>query len=306
MPKDETARAPWLPRWFWPAFAAPATIWLAGLFVVPFYVLLAVAFGGLNPIFLTPEPVFNPLRWQFHSFAAVVGQIFTSGSVYQAAFVRTIWYVAVATALCLVIGYPVAYFLARHAGRFKAAFLVALLAPFFISYMMRMLAWISLLQTDGYVNRILLDLHLITAPIAWLEGRSSTVVLGLTYGYIPFMILPLYATLDRIDTSLLEASRDLGLGQVRTFLHTTLPLSRQAILAGCIIVSLPMFGDYFTQSLLAATRNTSMIGNLIVNSMQSSLVADGASLVVILLGLLIIPIVYYLRSTSRAREVLGA
>jgi len=171
--------------------------------------------------------------------------------------------------------------------------------------MMRMLAWISLLQPDGYLNRILVDLHVIAEPVAWLEGKPSTVILGLTYGYVPFMILPLFATLDRVDTALLEASRDLGLGQIRTFLHTTLPLSRQAILAGCVIVSLPMFGDYYTQSLLAATRNTAMIGNLIVNSIQSSLVAEGASLVVVLLILLIFPIVFYLRSTRRAQEVLG-
>jgi len=302
---EDTGKRAWLPGWFWPSFAFPGSLWLVALFVIPFYVLLSVAFGTLNPIFLTPEPVFNPLHWQFHSFSSVVGQIFTSGSVYQAGFVRTIVYVAVATALCLLIGYPVAYFLARHAGRFKTVFLVGILAPFFISYMMRMLAWISLLQVDGYVNRILLDLHVIGEPVAWLEGRPSTVIFGLTYGYVPFMILPLYATLDRIDTALLEASRDLGLGQIRTFLHTTLPLSRQAILAGCVIVSLPMFGDYYTQSLLAATRNTAMIGNLIVNSIQSSLVAEGASLVVILLILLIFPIIFYLRSTRRAQEVLG-
>jgi len=299
-------RSGWLPRWFWPAFAAPAAVWLLILFVVPFYVILSVAFGKLDPIFLTPTPVYDPLKWQFGSFTHVVGQVFTPGSIYASAFIRTIVYVAVATALSLAIGYPVAYFMARHAGRFKMFFLIAFVAPFWISYMMRMLAWISLLQPNGYVNRVLVATHLAGHPVEWLSGRPSTVILGLTYGYIPYMILPLFGVLDRIDRSLLEAARDLGASQIRTFVRVTLPLSRQAILAGCIIVSLPMFGDYFTQSLLAGTKNTSMLGNLIVDSVQSSLVVQGAALVLFLVLLLIVPIVYYVRSTGRAGQLLGA
>ena len=215
-------------------------------------------------------------------------------------------FVSVASALCLVIGYPVAYFIAKHAGRFKGLFLVLFLAPFWISYMMRMLAWINLLQPSGYVNRILESLGLIDAPIYWLNGKPVTVILGLTYGYVPFMILPLFATLDRIPTSMLEASRDLGAGSVQVFRRVTLPMSRQGILAGLVIVALPMFGDYFTTTLLAGTRNTAMIGNLILTATQSSLVQTGASLVLILLALLIVPMLYYLRATQRAQELFAA
>jgi spermidine/putrescine transport system permease protein len=227
--------------------------------------------------------------------------------VYQSDFLRTLAFVFAATALCLVIGYPVAYFIARHAGGFRTLFLVAFIAPFWISYMMRMLAWINLLQPNGYVNRILGGLGLANteAPIQWLNGKPLTVILGLTYGYVPYMILPLFAVLDRIPSSMLEAARDLGAGQVTTFLRVTLPLSRQGILAGIVIVSLPMFGDYFTQTLLAGTRNTAMIGNLIVSSIQSSLVQTGASLVLILLILLILPMLYYLRATSKATELVA-
>jgi ABC-type spermidine/putrescine transport system permease subunit I len=184
---------------------------------------------------------------------------------------------------------------------------VAFIAPFWISYMMRMLAWINLLQPNGYVNRILGGLALANAdaPIQWLNGKPLTVILGLTYGYVPYMILPLFGVLDRIPASTLEAARDLGAGQVTTFLRVTLPLSRQGILAGIVIVSLPMFGDYFTQTLLAGTRNTAMIGNLIVSSIQSSLVQTGASLVLILLVLLILPMLYYLRATSKATELVA-
>jgi ABC-type spermidine/putrescine transport system permease subunit I len=301
------SRGAWFPSWFWPSFAAPATIWLLLFFVLPFFVILAIAFGRVDPIFLTPSPVYNPLRWDAGPFGDVLSQIFTSGSVYQSDFLHTLAFVTAATALCLVIGYPVAYFIARHAGRFRTLFLVAFIAPFWISYMMRMLAWINLLQPNGYVNRILGGLGLANteAPIQWLNGKPLTVILGLTYGYVPYMILPLFGVLDRIPSSTLEAARDLGAGQVTTFLRVTLPLSRQGILAGIVIVSLPMFGDYFTQTLLAGTRNTAMIGNLIVSSIQSSLVQTGASLVLILLILLILPMLYYLRATSKATELVA-
>jgi ABC-type spermidine/putrescine transport system permease subunit I len=301
--RSSRTREGWLPRWFWPSFAAPASLWLLAFFVLPFYVILSVAFGTLNPIFLTAEPVYDPIHWDTSSFRSVLSDLFTSGTITQQTFVRTLVYVVIATTLCLLIGYPVAYFLARHAGRARGFFLVAFIAPFWISYMMRMFAWVNLLQEDGYVNRILTSLGILQEPRLWLNGKPSTVVLGLVYGYVPFMVLPLFGTLDRIPGSLLEAARDLGGGQVRTFLRVTLPLSRQAILAGCVIAGIPMFGDYFTQTLLASTRQTSMFGNLIVSSMDSSLVNQGASLVIILMVLLMFPMLYYLRSTNAAQEL---
>jgi ABC-type spermidine/putrescine transport system permease subunit I len=290
----------WFPRWFWPSFAAPATLWLVVLFVAPFYVILSIAFGRVDPIFLTPIPVYSPFGWDTSTFVRVATQFTTSGSIYQSALVHTLAFVAAATILCLVIGYPVAYFIARHAGRFRTLFLVAFVAPFWISYMMRMLAWINLLQPDGYVNHLLQTLGVVDGPVLWLNGKPLTVIAGLTYGYVPYMILPLFGTLDRISRSSLEAARDLGAGPVSTFVRVTLPQSRQAILAGIIIVTLPMFGDYYTTSLLAGTRNTAMIGTLVVSSMQSSLVQEGASLVLLMLIALIVPMVYYLRSTSRS------
>ena len=301
--KDDRPGGVWYPRWFWPSFAAPATIWLLLFFVLPFYVVLSVAFGRLDPIFLTAEPVYNPVQWDTTPFRGVVTRLFTAGSIEQETLVRTLVYVGIATAACLVIGYPVAYFVARHAKRTKTWLLVAFIAPFWISYMMRMFAWVNLLQEDGYVNRFLEAIGVIDHPEQWLSGRASTVVFGLIYGYIPFMILPLFGTLDRMDRSMIEAARDLGAGQIKTFFRVTLPLSKQGILAGCIIVALPMFGDYFTQTLLSSTRNTAMFGNLIVSSIQSSLVNTGAALVVVMVVLLIVPMLYYLRSTNVAREL---
>ena len=241
--RDRGSAGAWFPRWFWPSYAAPAFVWLLLFFVLPFYVILSVAFGGLDQLFLTATPVYDPLHWSFGSFREVATGLFTTHSIYQETFVRTLVYVGIATALSLLIGYPVAYFIGRHAGRAKTFFLVAFVAPFWISYMMRMFAWVNLLQPEGYVNRVLRSLGIIQEPRLWLNGKPSTVVLGLVYGYVPYMILPLFGMLDRIDRATLEAARDLGGSQARTFFRVTLPLSRQAILGGCVIVALPMFGD---------------------------------------------------------------
>ncbi len=291
----------WYRPWVWPSFAAPATVFLLLLFVFPFYVILAVTFGKLDPLLQTPLPVWNPARWNTSVMSFTFSNITHTDGVYHAAFLHTFEFVFVATALCLVIGYPFAYFVARHAGRAKPLFLAAFFAPFWISYMLRMLAWINLLQDDGYVNRILMALGVLKAPYPWLAGKSATLVLGLVYGYVPYMILPLYAALDRIPRSHLEAAQDLGASPARTFFRVTLPESRQAILAAVIIAGLPMFGDYFTQQLLANTAGTRMIGNSIVDALTTTIfVSRGAALILVLIIVLILPILYYLRSTTRA------
>ena len=192
----------------------------------------------------------EPAPWHWDAFDTV-WQGIKDGSFGQP-FLRTFEYVFVSIIVCFIIGYPVAYYVARYGGKRKGLLLGLLLAPFWISYLMRMLAWVNLLQDDGYVNDVLRHLHLVSHPVDWLDGRPYTVILGLVYGYVPFLILPLYAALDRIDVRLLEASRDLGVSPWRTFRKVTLPLSRQGMLAGAAITALPMFGDYYTNTLLSA------------------------------------------------------
>ncbi|MGH2451251.1 MAG: ABC transporter permease [Candidatus Limnocylindria bacterium] len=293
------------PRWFWAAFGAPGLLWLGLLFLVPLYVILAVAMGTVDPIFLSPVPVWNPLEWSTAAFEQIFGG-FGPGERFFVVFVRTIVYVAVALALSLAIGYPVAYFIARHGGRFKGLLLVGLIAPFWISYLMRMLAWVNLLQDEGYVNRALMALEILDAPRNWLDGRASTVILGLVYGYVPFLILPLYAALDRIPRDLLEAARDLGASPAQAFRRVTLPLSKPGILAGGVIIALPMFGDYYTPDLLAGSPRTSMIGNQIVLFVHGPQKTVGAALTVVLMLMLVVLMVYYLVSMARAsRELEG-
>jgi spermidine/putrescine transport system permease protein len=152
-------------RLFWIVLAAPGIIWLAVLFLVPFYTILAIAGGYVNPLFGYPVAVWNPLQWSSTNFSSAMRDVVGSSAFVGPIIVRTLVYVAVASVLSLLIAYPAAYFVARFAGRRKGLFLVLLIAPFWISYMMRMLAWIGLLQTDGYVNKALMSLHLINQPV---------------------------------------------------------------------------------------------------------------------------------------------
>jgi putrescine transport system permease protein len=296
--RGASTRDPLFPRGFWVAFASPGLLWLIVFFVVPFYAVLCLAMGGLDPIFLTPVPEWNPLRWDPAAFGEIV-----ASSELRLVLLRTFLYVGAAGAISLLIGYPVAYYIARHGGRHKTLLLVLLLAPFWISYLMRMLAWVNLLLDDGYVNRVLMFLGIIDLPKSWLAGEAITVILGLVYGYVPFLILPLFAALDRIDKSLLEAARDLGASPFMAFVRVTLPLSKQGILAGIVIILLPMFGDYYTPDLLSGVPRTNMFGNLISFYLHSGSGGNkGAAMVLILSAIVSILMFYYLYSVAQASK----
>jgi len=291
------------PRWLWPTLAVPGAGWLTVLFLLPFYVVLAVAGGTVNPLFLNAVPIWNPLDWQSGYVRQVFSDLFGASAFLGPSVLRTLLYDALASTACLLIAYPVAYFVARQAGRRKGLYLVAVVAPFWVSYMMRMLAWQNLLQGNGLVNHALTVAHLITQPVNWLSGMPVTVILGLVYGYVPYVIVVLYAGLDRIDGSLLEAARDLGLGRTRTFLHVTLPLSRQVIYAGALITALPMAGDFYTNTMLSGVPTTNMIGNVISSSLSTpGQGGEGAVLVLFLLIVMLAPMIWYVRSTSRAES----
>jgi putrescine transport system permease protein len=289
-------------RWFWPALAAPGVLWLAVLFLVPFYAILSVAMGRLHPIFITAEPVWNPIQWNPDVFGEVFSDIF--GGQLGEIFARTIVFVAIASILCLLVGYPVAYYVSRRAGRWKVLLLVLILAPFWINYIMRMFSWQSLLAPDGLFNTALGTIGLMREPVDWLSGRPSVVILGLVYGYIPYFILPLYAALDRIDPNVIEAARDLGASPFRAWLRVTLPLSKQGILAGLVIIMLPMFGDYYTPEMMSFGRtNVRMIGNQIQTFVTTGIgQQEGAALTMVLMVFVALLMLYYLATVMRAQR----
>jgi ABC-type spermidine/putrescine transport system permease subunit I len=286
---------------FWGFLSLPGVAWLLALFVVPFYAVAAVAFGRVDPILRTAKPVWSPFEWKFSAMSKVLDRIF--GGDLGGVMVRTFAYVGAALALCCVVGYPVAYYVARHASRWRGLLLAALVLPFWISYLMRMLAWVNLLQVDGYFNSFLGWLHL-GGHRNWLDGDSRTIVIGLAYGYIPFFILPLYAALERLDKRLIEAGRDLGASPVRVFRRVTLPLSVPGLMAASVITVLPMFGDYYTNTFLSSgAPRTAMLGNQIqFYLLGTSQPQAGASLVLVLSAMLLVLMTYYLVVTVRAQK----
>ena len=285
------------------ALGLPGTIWVALFVATALYALISIAVGGIDPILLSPVPTWNPLHWSFGNLESVWSSLKPFSGTDWVVFERTVIYIAIAVAGCILIGYPVAYFVAVRAKRTKGIVLALFVAPFLVSYMLRMLAWVGLLSPDGWVNSVLMDLGLMKSPLNWLSGRPVVVVAALIYGWVPYFILPLYASLARFDQRYLEAARDLGAGGPATFLRVTLPLSKQGIYAGMVVVALPMFGDFFTNQLMSGTSSTAMVGTLINTYAQSqtdqTLAAACAVWLVVFLGLLLAP---YLRSSARATE----
>ncbi len=284
-------------RSYWRAFALPGVVWLCLFVVVPAYAVVAMAMGRVN-FLLQPLPAWNPTTWN----PGYVSQAFSGalpGGEYWPAVRNTLVYVSLSLGLCFAIGYPVAYYVARHARRTKTLLIVLLVIPFWVSYLLRMLAWIGLLSSDGYVNK-LLTVFGIAHPPNWLSGNPYSVILALVYGYIPYFILPVFAGIDRIDRSQIEAARDLGASPLQAFLRVTLPLSRPAILAGSALVVLPMFGDYYTNDLISASPRTNMLGNEINLFVQGGPQKNlGASLVLVLMAILAVGMAYYLYATAR-------
>ena len=288
-------------RLLWPVLGLPAIFWMALFFAIPLYVVLCVAFGTVDPVFRNSVPVWNPLDWSFSQVSVVFNRLFGPDNFYLPAVLRTLLYVIIAVAACLLIAFPVSWFTARYAGKRKALVLTLLVAPFWISYMMRMLAWVNLLQDDGWVNKVVSLNGLLPTEQSWLSGRPTTVVLGLIYGYVPYMILPLFAALDRINPSLLEAARDLGASGFDVFRRVIVPMSIPGVAAGMLLVALPMMGDYFTSDLLSGSPNTSMIGNLINNSVTTpGQSGQAAVLLLLVLIFLAAPMIWYTRSTARS------
>lgn len=289
------------------ALGLPGSIWVALFVATALYALIAIAVGGVDPILLSPVPTWNPLHWSFANMQSVWSALKPTSGTDWVVFERTVIYIAIAMVGCVLIGYPVAYFVAVRAKRTKSIVLGLFVAPFLVSYMLRMLAWVGLLSPDGWVNSVLMHLGLMSSPLNWLSGRPVVVVIALIYGWVPYFILPLYAALARFDQRYLEAANDLGASGWATFLRVTLPLSKQGIYAGMVVVALPMFGDFFTNQLMSGTSSTAMAGTLINTYAQSqtdqTLAAACAVWLVLFLALLLAP---YLRSSGRAtQEVIG-
>jgi spermidine/putrescine transport system permease protein len=227
---------------------APGILFLAVFFVVPLGFLAYQSLQSGNIDF-------------GYSFTWAWGNYWHAIRDYRAQFVRSLEYAGIATALALVLSYPVAYWIAFRGGRWKNLLLLFIVAPFFVTYLIRTLAWESILADNGVVVRTLHSLHIL-APDGRLLATSTAVVAGITYNFLPFMALPLYVSLEQIDERLLEAAQDLYASKWRAFMRVTLPLSLPGVVAGTLLTFIPAAGDYINSKLLGNV-NTTMIGQVI-------------------------------------------
>jgi spermidine/putrescine transport system permease protein len=261
----------------------PAALWLGLFFLVPMLSLLSTSLS---------DPAGSPVSgYQFtgriQNYAEALGE-------YWPYLVRSLYYAGIATALCLILGYVLAYAIAFKAGRWKNVMLVLVVAPFFTSFLVRTLAWKLILADNGWVVHSLQWLH-VMGPEGRLLATPIAVVAGLTYNFLPFMILPLYASLEKIDPQLLEASQDLYASPWKGFLNVTWKLSIPGVVGGTLLTFIPASGDYINASFLG-NPNTQMVGNKI----QSLFTTAGdythaAALSVILMVLIVAMVLYYVR-----------
>jgi spermidine/putrescine transport system permease protein len=276
---------------FWNRFLLPGALWLLVLFAIPCALVLALSFGYVDDL---GRAVYAT---RLDNYADAFD------ATYVPVLVRSVLYALATAALCFAIGYPVAYYIALYGGRYRHVLIALLVLPFFVNYLVRTYAWVALLADEGLVNKGLEDAGITSSPIQMINTPWA-VIGGLTYGYLIFMILPVYGSIERLDRSVIEAGKDLYGTRLRTFLHVTLPLTKQGILAGSVLVFLPSVGDFVAAQLLGGP-DTYMVGNLIQDQFfAANNWPFGAALTVVMMLFLAIWMVGYLRSA--ARDVRGA
>jgi spermidine/putrescine transport system permease protein len=257
----------------------PGTIWLVLFFVVPlFYMAELSLWSGVIGEF--------EFSWNWSNYSEAL-------SAYDTQFLRSFYYAGAATLIALVIAYPLAYAIAFKAGRWRNLMLFAVVAPFFTTYLIRTIAWETILSDESPVTEFLHAIGL--APSGHVLATGPAVIAGLTYNFLPFMILPIYASLERIDERLIEAGKDLYASAAQSFWRVTLPLSAPGIVAGTLLTFIPAAGDYVNAQILGGTGNR-MIGNVIQSLyLSQSDYPSAAALSFVLMALIMVAVVVYIR-----------
>ena len=295
-------------------FARPARLaavapylWMVLFFLVPFGFVLKISLS--QTVIAQPPytPVFDFTAGR-EALAAAFAQLsfdnfrlLFQDDLYILSYVRSLVVAVTSTLILLVIGYPIAYGMSRLPQRWQGLAMMLVIVPFWTSFLIRIYAWINILQHDGLLNQILLALHIVSTPVVWLS-TDSAMYLGIVYSYLPFMILPLYATLSRMDASLLEAANDLGASPRNAFWLVTFPLSLPGVVAGALLCFIPIVGEFVIPDLLAGS-NSLMIGQTLWLEFFTNKDWPVASAVAIaLLILLVPPLVLYDRLQRRQME----
>jgi spermidine/putrescine transport system permease protein len=271
---------------------APYLLLLPGIAWLGLFFLIPLGFLGYQSLESGIYPNFE-FTWEFSNFTAAF-------SDYKDQFFRSFLYAGIATVACLLLAYPLVYWVAFRAGRWRNLFLLLIVAPFFVTYLVRTLAWKNILASEGPIVGFLRDVHVL-APDGRLLNTTFAVVAGITYNFLPFMALPLYVSLEQIEPRLLEAAKDLYASPTQAFLRVTLPLSAPGIVAGTLLTFIPAAGDFINAALLGTPKQT-MIGNVIQAKFLESLdYPTAAALSFILMAAILVALLAYARIVGSER-----
>jgi putrescine transport system permease protein len=274
-------------------------LWLLVFFLAPFAIIFKISLA--DPIIAMPP--FTPFFGDDGHITATADNfafLFTD-KLYAITYLKSVFMAAVSTMLCLALGYPMAYGIARAEGSTRSLLLLLIVLPFWISFLLRVYAWMGLLNNYGVINNLLIWSHLIDKPISFMY-TDFAIYVGMVYSYLPFMVLPLYATLERMDLDLVEAAQDLGARRATAFWDITWPLSRPGVIAGCLLVFIPAMGEYVIPYLLGGPESL-LIGRVLFDEFFVNRDWPLASAVaIVLLLLLVVPIVLLQRSQARDAE----
>jgi putrescine transport system permease protein len=275
-------------------------LWLSAFFLLPFLIVLKISVSEIRLAMPPYEPLITwistgvaNLKVNFANYAFLV-----KDALYFNSYINSVVTAAVSTILCLLIGYPMAYGIARSKPAWRNLLLLLVMLPFWTSFLLRVYAWIGILKNNGVINNLLLAIGVIDEPIVMLQTNFA-VYIGIVYSYLPFMVLPLYTAIEKLDDSLLEAAADLGCRPVKAFFRITVPLTRHGILAGCMLVFIPAVGEFVIPALLGGPGSL-MIGRVLWEEFFNNRDWPVASAVAIaMLIVLIIPIMYFQRLQGR-------
>ena len=280
-------------------------IWLLALFLIPFVVVLRISLSQTALAQPPYAPVFDlAAGWDgVRDFLGNLGAdnylLIASDTLYLRSFLKSLQVAGLSTLLLLLIGFPMAYGMARSARRIQPLLVMLVILPFWTSFLIRIYAWINILQHDGLLNGVLLTLRIVDAPVTWL-ATDTAIYIGVVYSYLPFMVLPLYAALEQLDVSLLEAAADLGCPRWKAFWLVTVPLALPGVAAGSLLCFIPVMGEFVIPDLLGGS-GTPMIGQTLWTEFFSNKDWPAASTIaIVLLMLLVLPILLYEHLQKRA------
>ncbi|MBS9719436.1 ABC transporter permease subunit [Tianweitania sp. BSSL-BM11] len=279
-------------------------VWLLILFLVPFLIVAKISLSQIATAMPPYQPAFDGLDglWAKLSSFTVANYLWlTEDALYFNAYISSLVIAGVSTVLTLLVGYPMAYGMARAPATIRPTLLMLVILPFWTSFLIRVYAWIGILKPEGLLNQFLLWTGVIDTPLLILNTHTA-IYIGIVYSYLPFMVLPLYAALEKMDHSLVEAAQDLGCTPTGAFWKVTFPLSRPGIIAGCMLVFIPAVGEFVIPDLLGGSQ-TLMIGRTLWNEFFANRDWPVASAVaVILLLLLVVPIMLFQQAQAKTQE----